>query len=77
MTALRHDSIIHDFVPIFAGQYLKNGQQSDRERIEIRWWRPVREIELATKQLHSQKGKDQNEQEEKEQQRYNRSHGVE
>lgn len=68
------DALVHDLVPIFARQYLKDGQQRNGERVEVGGWRAVGQIELPAKQLHAQQCEYQYEQEEQEQQGYNRAH---
>lgn len=68
MSSLRLDTEVHNFIPILSSQDLKDCQQSYWERVEVRWRRSVWKVELTAEQLHAQQGKDQNEQEEKEQQ---------
>lgn len=76
VSSLWLDSVVHDFVPILAGQNLKDREQSDRERVEVRWRRSLGKVELAAEQLHAEQCENQNEQEEQEQQWDDGSHGV-
>jgi hypothetical protein len=47
--------------------YLEDCEECDGKRIEVRGWCPFLEIELTTKQLHTEQSKDKNKQEEQEQ----------
>lgn len=76
MTALGLDALVHDLVPVLAGEDLEDGEQRDRECVEVGRWGAFGKVKLAAKQLHAQQGKDQNEQKEKEQQRNDGTHGV-
>lgn len=55
---------------------MKHGEQGCSDGIEIRGWRPVREIKMASKQLHAKEGKYEDEQEKQEEQRQNGGYGV-
>ena len=55
MTSLGFDPLIHDFIPIFTGQNLKNCQKGYGKGVEIGGWGAVWEIEGASEKLHSQK----------------------
>jgi hypothetical protein len=68
VSALRLDAKIHDLVPILAGENLKDGQQCDRECVEVCRWCAIGKVKLSTEQLHAEQCKDENEQEEQEQQ---------
>lgn len=56
--------------------YLKYGKQCYREGVEVGKWGLVFEVERSSKELHSQQGKDENEQEEQEQQGDDGPHGA-
>ena len=56
------NALIHNLIPILAGQHLKNGQEGDGKGVEIRGGSPVREVECTAKELHAQQGKDQDKQ---------------
>lgn len=56
--------------------HLKYGEQCYREGVEVGKWGLVFEVEGSSKELHSQQGKDENEQEEQEQQGDDGPHGA-
>ena len=47
--------------------YLKDGEQSGDDGVEVGGGRAVGEVELSAEELHSQQGEDEDEQEEQEQ----------
>ena len=51
--------------------YLENSEHRDGERVEVGGWSPEVKIKCSTKELHSKKCKDQDEQKQKQQKWYN------
>ena len=76
MSALRLDPLVHDFVPVFAGEHLEHGQKGDGEGVEIRGWRAVGEVEGSAKELHAQQGENEDEEEQEKKEGNNGAHGA-
>lgn len=58
------------------GTHLKHGQHGDGKRVEVGGWCSIWKVECASKELHSQEGKDQNEKKQKQKQRDDGLHGA-
>ena len=56
---------------------MEDSEKCDGKGVEVGGWRAALEVELATEELHAEKGEYEDEEEEQEQERYDAAHGVE
>ena len=63
-------------VPIFTGEHLEDGEESDVEGVEVGGWCSLREIEGSPKELHPQQSEDENEKEEEKEEGEDGPHGT-
>ena len=61
--------MVHDLVPVLAGEDLEDGEHGDGEGVEVGGRVAVREAEGAAEELHAEQRRDQDEEEEQQQQR--------
>ena len=69
MTESRIPYLVHDLVPVLAGEDLEDGEHGDGEGVEVGGRVAVREAEGAAEELHAEQRGDEDEEEEEEQQR--------
>ena len=61
------DGVVHDNIPILAGEHLKDGQKGREEAVEVDPRDLFCENEMSAKKLHPKKGKNEEEEEQEKQ----------
>lgn len=66
--SLRLNGLVHDLVPVLAGKDLKDSQEGNGKGVKVGRRCFIFKVEGATKELHAEKGKDENEEKEQKEQ---------
>ena len=76
MTESRIPYLVHDLVPVLAGEDLEDGEKRGDDRVEVGGGSPLREVEASAEELHAEQGEDEDEEGEEQQEREDGTDGV-